>query len=74
MELYCRCYLTPSHLKIDTPEGVEAMRVRVTPTHHPRHAASIIYCMPYHPIREPTAQLLVNHIMDTAGTTSEVPC
>ena len=40
--------------------------MRVTPPCHPRHTASIIFCVVYHPPRAPTAQLLINHIIDTA--------
>lgn len=64
--LYCRSDLTPSHLQVDTPEGVEALWMRVTPARHPRHTAFIIYCVAYPPPPAPTAQLLVDHIIDTA--------
>lgn len=64
--LFCRSDLSPSHLHVDVPAGVEAVWVRVTPPCHPRNTASIIICVAYHPPRAATAQLLTEHIIDTA--------
>ena len=64
--LFCRDDLSPSHLGVDVPEGVEALWVRVNPHLHPRHTASVIVCVVYHPPRAPTAPLLINHIIETA--------
>ena len=55
-----------SHFRVNIPEVVEALWVRVTPPRYPLDTASIIYCVVYHPPRSPTAQLLTNHIIDTA--------
>ena len=54
--------LNPSPLDIDVPEDVEALWVRVTPPHHPRHAASIICCVVYHPPRAPSKDALLHHL------------
>ena len=64
--LFCRSSLSPSHLHVTIPNGVEALWVRVTPPRHPSDAASIILCVAYHPPRAATAQLLAEHIIETA--------
>ena len=66
--LFCRDDLSPSHLSVEIPEGVECLWVRLSPHLHPRHTASIIVCVVYHPPRAPTALLLTNHIIETADT------
>ncbi len=66
MAVFCRSALSPSHLPVDIPAGVEALWVRVTPPSHPSTTASIIVCVVYHPPRATTAQLLTAHIIDTA--------
>ncbi|MPC77816.1 hypothetical protein E2C01_072284 [Portunus trituberculatus] len=65
---YCRSTLSPSHLPVDVPPGVEALWVRVNPSSHPRDAAFIIFCVAYHPLRAPTAHLLAEQIINTADT------
>ncbi len=47
--VFCRSALSPSHLPVDIPAGVEALWVRVTPPSHPSNTASIIVCVVYHP-------------------------
>ncbi|XP_076033182.1 uncharacterized protein LOC143020617 [Oratosquilla oratoria] len=66
--LYCRADLNPLHLRVDIPEGVEALWVKLTPRFHPRHTASIIMCVIYHPPRANTALLLNDHIIETADS------
>ena len=66
--LFCRDDLSPSHIGVDVPEGVEALWVRINPRLRPRHTASVILCVVYHPPRAPTALLLTNHIIETADT------
>ncbi|XP_076067741.1 uncharacterized protein LOC143040545 [Oratosquilla oratoria] len=66
--LFCRADLNPSHLRVDIPEGVEALWVRLNPRLHPRHTASIIMCVVYHPPRAHTAALLTDHIIETADS------
>ena len=39
--------------------------MRVTPPFHPRNIASIMYCVVYYLPRTATAQLLINHVIDT---------
>ncbi|XP_076064938.1 uncharacterized protein LOC143038979 [Oratosquilla oratoria] len=66
--LFCRADLNPSHLRVDIPEGVEVLWVRINPRLHPRHTASIIMCVVYHPPRVHTAALLSDHIIETADS------
>ncbi|XP_076069589.1 uncharacterized protein LOC143041511 [Oratosquilla oratoria] len=66
--LFCRADLNPSHLRVDIPEGVEVLWVRINPRLHPRHTASIIMCVVYHPPRAHTAALLSDHIIETADS------
>lgn len=40
--------------------------MRVTPPSHPRNTASIIVCVVYHPPRAATAQMLLDHLINTA--------
>ena len=42
--IFCRRELSPSHLGVEVPEGLEATWVRVSPPSHPRHTASTILC------------------------------
>ncbi|KAK3893298.1 hypothetical protein Pcinc_002854 [Petrolisthes cinctipes] len=55
-------------LNVKTPRELEVMWVRLTPPCHPRHTASIICGLVYHPTRAPTHALLVDHIIDTCDT------
>ena len=64
--LFCRSTLSPSHLPVNVPAGVEALWVRVTPPCHPSGTASIILCLVYHPPRAAIARLLTEHIIETA--------
>lgn len=62
--LYCRSHLHPTLLPVEPPDGVETLWVRLSPPAHPRHAASVLICLVYHPPRAASATSLVNHIID----------
>lgn len=50
---------------MDTPESIEVLWVKLTPPCHRRLTASIIYCLVYHPPREPSQAVLTDHIIFT---------
>ncbi|XP_076059357.1 uncharacterized protein LOC143035968, partial [Oratosquilla oratoria] len=71
--LFYRADLNPSHLRVDIPEGVEALWVRLNSHLHPRHTTSIITCVVYHPPRAHTAALLTDHIIETDSLRLKYP-
>lgn len=66
--MFTRGRLNARPLDVDIPEGVKALWVRLTPPSHPRHTASIIYCLVYHPPRAPSHALLIDHIINTCDS------
>ena len=66
--MFSRGYLNPCRLSVEVPGEVEALWVKITPPRHPRHTASVVLCLAYHPPRSPTGPLLVDHIISTADT------
>lgn len=66
VSLFGLSLFAPSHLKINPLHDVETLCFTLIPPCHPRHIASIFICVVCHPPRAPTAQSLIDHIIDTA--------
>ena len=58
--------LQPASVQVDVPEELEVLWVRVTPPRHPRHSASLLCCVVYHPPRAATKSVLLHHITHTS--------
>ena len=73
--LYCHEALNPHKLDVQVPDDLEVLWVRVTPPRHPRQAASVIYCVVYHPPRSPLKETLLEHLINTSDLLkTRFPC
>ena len=52
--------LRPAPLQVDVPVELEVLWVKVSPSSHPRHAASLLCCVVYQPPRASKSELLNN--------------
>lgn len=66
--LFSKNELSPILLPVNVPDGLELLWIRITPPCHPRHSASIICCVVYHPPRHYTRELLLEHLTNTSDT------